>query len=449
VRRGFLTTLILGALIAAVIASDAGARTPRAARSQAGSCPRALRGATDLGRLAFIHGDQLRVVRLANCRVRTLVRSGVTPPLRWSADGRYLAYGSGSVVSAAGGRPSRPLGPLAAGWGSGSPGWVWSPAGHRLAGVTTKSGVAIGGPGQEARMLWRQHWGATSIAWSPNGRTLAVSRSLYLHAPAPYHQEIWLLTLATSTPRLLWHLDKPAPAPPWLSGFSPDGRWLLSWEDTGNSASIAADGVPLVLIPTGGGRPVRLGPELMYGDFVSWCGRHTLVYVRDHGGREVSDGDRITVTQPPGWPTSTPADSGSGKRLSYISSVCGTVGGEFTEIAAAGPDSRDTPFGHEHRSILRLSAGGKWTPLESGPPRGWSDELPMLSGDRRWIAFVRTSEKGLGTTARLYLLKLGAHFDGHARRIGPIAELSGSASQYGNNYYGHYGWASLVAWYSR
>jgi len=191
-------------------------------------CPRAAAGRHDLGRVAFIDGDRLRVVRLASCRVQTLVDSGVTPPLRWSADGRYLAYGSGEVVSASGGTPAQPLGPLQRGWGSGSPGWVWSPRGHRLAGVTAHGGVAVGGPGEQARQLWPQRWGANSIAWAPDGRTLAVSRSLYPRPP--FHQEIWLLNLATDRPRLLWHLGESDLAPAWLSGFSPDGRWLLTWQ---------------------------------------------------------------------------------------------------------------------------------------------------------------------------------------------------------------------------
>ena len=56
-----------------------------------------------------------------------------------------------------GGAPTRPLGRLAAGWGSGSPGWVWSPTGHRLAGVSVGGGVARrrAGRGNEAAVAGR------------------------------------------------------------------------------------------------------------------------------------------------------------------------------------------------------------------------------------------------------------------------------------------------------
>jgi hypothetical protein len=445
-RRRPIAIVLLGALGASVIAAVAGAGA--AAVPRPSPCPSAVVGKTDLGRLAFVAGDQLRIVRLASCQVRTLVGAGVQPPVRWSADGRYLAYGSGEVVSAGGGTSSSPLGRLEPGWSSASPGWVWSPTGHRLAGVTAGGGVVLGGPNEKAVRLRPQNWGATSIAWSPDGHRLAVSRSLYPKAPAPYHQEVWLLNLQSGERTVLWRLAKPNLGPPWLSGFSPDGSWLLMWEDSQNSASLAADGVPLALIPTTGGKSITLGGELMYGDFVSWCGADTLAYVRDDGGRQVSMGDRISIAGPPDWSATTPADSGAAKRLSYISPICGAVGGKMMTIAAAGASSPDLPFGHERRSIWEIVQGGNWTPLETPPPPGWSDELPLLSHDHRWVAFIRTDEKDSGSSGSLYLLELGKRFDGHARRIGPLVDPSGAGGRFGNNYYGHYGWAGELAWYS-
>ena len=432
--------LLLGIAAALTLAVAAGG----AAAQISPLCPSAVAGSTDLGRLAFVDGRQLRVLTLATCQIQTLVNSDVEPPLRWSADGRYLAYGSGSVVAAAGGPAIHPLGRLAVGWGGGSPGWAWAPSGHRLAGVTSGGGVVAGAPGARPQRLLPDGWGASSIAWSPNGRTLAVSRSLYPRAPAPYHQEIWLLDSSTGARTLLWHLPKPELAPAWLSGFSPDGRWLLTWEDTQNSSSLAADGVPLALIPTNGGRSVILGSELIYGDFVSWCGPQSLAYVRDSGGRQVTLNDRINLAgPPPNWPSVTPADPGRQAHLSFVSPACSPMGGN-TIAAAAGPASQDLPFGHEHRAIWLMSAGGRWLPIEAPPPRGSSDELPMWSSDGHWIAFIRTTWKASGSIGRLYLLELGGHFNGHARRVGPVANLGASG-----DYYGHYGWGGQVAWYSR
>jgi dipeptidyl aminopeptidase/acylaminoacyl peptidase len=409
------------------------------------SCPSVLAGRSDLGRLAVVDGGQLRLVDLTTCRSRTLVGSGVSAPARWSADGRYLAYGDGRVVSSAGGQPTRPLGRLAAGWGSGSPAWVWSPTGHALAGVTIGGGLLLGGPGAVTRRLLPDGWGATSIAWSPNGRTLAVSRSLYLKAPAPYHQEIWLIDLDSGTKTLLLALPKPQVAPPWLSGFSPDGSWLLFWEDSLNSASLAADGVPLMIISVKGGTAIPVGTgTLMYGDFVSWCTDNLLAYVLNRGGRQVTLNDRINLAGSPNWQTLTPADPGANAHLSFISPACSPP--ELFMIAAAvGPSSPDLPFGHEHRTIGLLSyTGGNWHPLEPPPPAGSSDELPLWSSDGRWIAFIRTTPTDDGGVGRLYLLDLGERFTGKARLVGPIANVGVAA-----NYYGHYDWSAQVAWYSR
>ena len=113
--------------------------------------------------------------------------------------------------------------------------------------------------------------------------------------------------------------------------------------------------------------------------------------------------------------------------------------------AAAGPVTQDVPFGHEHRAIWLLPyTGGNWRPLEPAPPKGTSDELPLWSSDGRWIAFIRTTPTGAAGVGRLYLLDLGARFNGQARVVGPIADVGVTG-----NYYGHYNWAAQIAWYSR
>jgi len=433
------------ALGAAVMALYAGAAAPAGAGRSA-ACPAVLASAHDLGRLAFVAGTRIAVLDVSSCRVQTLVAKGAEPPLRWSADGRYLAFGPGSVVSARGGAPARPLGALALGWRSGSPGWAWSPHGHRLAGVTARGGVVIGGPGAPARRLLPDGWGATSIAWSPNGRTLAVSRSLYLKAPPPDHQEIWLLDLRNGAGRLLFRLPKPQLAPPWLSGFSPDGRFILAWEDIQNSASLAADGLPLIALPASGGKAVDVGKgTLVYGDFLAWCTGNLLAYVLDNGGREVTLGDRIDFAGPgPRWPVVTPADPGARARLSFISPACSPP--NLSMVAAAvGRAAPDEPVGHEHRTIWLLAyTGGSWRPLEAAPPAGSSDELPHWSRDGRWLAFVRTTWTGSAGTGRLYLLDLGARFNSRPRLVGPVADVGRSG-----NYYGHYDWAAQLAWSDR
>jgi dipeptidyl aminopeptidase/acylaminoacyl peptidase len=409
----------------------------RVAAATSRRCPAALTGASDLGTLAFIRDRKLVVLDVASCRERTLAEAGpILGPVSWSGDGRFVAFGP-RVVAGGGGRVQQPL-PHSGGT------LVWAPRGHRLAGVTAKGGVLVGGPGVRARRLLADGWGASTLAWSPSGALLAVSRSLYGKAPPPYHQEIWLLDPRTGGKRELFQLPKPKLAPPLLYGFSPDGRWLVAWEDTQNSASLAADGLPLVAISVADGKTVQIGDArgtLVYRDFLSWCG-NALAYVVNRGGRQVSLGDRVAFAAPPTWkPTVTPGrlrDSNS-----YVSPACSPPG-LFELAAAVGPTTQDTPFGQERRRIWLLGyTGGNWHALGPTPPAGLSDELPMWSADGRWLAFIRSgpTNKDAGAHGVLYLLDLGKQFNGQARLVGPLADLGSTG-----NYYGHYGWSYQLAW---
>jgi len=398
-------------------------------------CPDALGGARDLGTLAFIRDQRLVALDVARCRTRTLAAAAhIFGPVSWSGDGRFIAFGP-RVVAAAGGRAWEPLP------GSGGT-LVWAPRGHELAGTTAKGGLFVGGPGVRVRRLLQDGWGASTVAWSPSGALLAVSRSLYGKAPPPYHQEVWLLNPRTGAKRELFHLRKPKLAPPLLDGFSPDGHWLVAWEDTQNSASLAADGLPLVAIRVADGKTVPIGSgTLVYRDFLSWC-HDGLAYVLNRGGRQVTLGDRIVLAGPPDWkPALTYGrihDTNS-----YVSPAC-LPPDEFELAAAVGPRTADSPFGQERRRIWLLGyTGGNWHPLGPTPPPGRSDELPLWSADGRWIAFIRTgpTKRNAQASGVLYLLDLGKQINGQAKLVGPVADVGSTG-----NYYGHYGWSYQLAW---
>jgi hypothetical protein len=104
----------LAVAIPVLLGGGAAARIP--------TCPGGL-----VGRLASVDGG-LRVLDLRTCRVRVLVHRRVQPPVRWSHDGRWLAFGEEAVVSANGGRVVRPDGYVRI--------WAWSPKTDVLAGVT-------------------------------------------------------------------------------------------------------------------------------------------------------------------------------------------------------------------------------------------------------------------------------------------------------------------------
>src|ERR671923_1036880 len=119
--RGALAALVV---ITVLVGGSGAARIP--------TCPSGL-----VGRLAYVD-EGLRVLDMRTCRVRVLVRSKVQPPVRWSRDGRWLAFGAGAVVSASGGRVLWPDGYVRV--------WAWSPKTDVLAGVTARGAIVASPP---------------------------------------------------------------------------------------------------------------------------------------------------------------------------------------------------------------------------------------------------------------------------------------------------------------
>jgi hypothetical protein len=257
---------------------------PRVPATPARHCPPG-----NLGTVAFLRGGALDVLDLHGCTTRVLVRAHAAGPVQFSHDGRYVAFNGGFVQTRGGA--------VVHTQGAGT----WSPTANLLADGTKGGGLLVVRPNGTMRRLLPDGWGVLTFVFSPDGRTLAVSRSHYKgpHVrPENWHQEIWLVNIASGRKRPAFKLEPPALAPAWLEGFSPDGRWLLFWEDSQNSASLAADGLPLVALPLDGGQPVRIANELHQQDFLTWC-NNALIYVIDRGGREVTLGDGIAIARPP------------------------------------------------------------------------------------------------------------------------------------------------------
>lgn len=376
-----------------------------------------------LGRVAFLRGGALHVVDLATCEDR-IVAPAASAPVRFSPDGRWLAFGEAQVVPALGGALQRPFGREVAG----APhAWAWSPDGRRLAAITKRGGVVLGGPERPTRRLLRDGWGASGLLFAPDG-SLVVARSLYLkRRAANYHQEIWLLAGPTYTPRLVFGVRKGV-APPRLATVSPDGGYVFFWLDPLNSASLAADGLPLHVKRTASGAVgPRLAPTLLYDDFSSWCDRRLVIAAG--GDRYATYRKRLIVVSWAGpgygqlWRT---RDLSRDARLSWISPACTPDGRQIA--ASAGRNWIETRFGKEARSIWLLSVDGSIRRRFTSPPKGTTDELPRWTADGRAILFWRTRADGRGS---LYAVRADT-----GRLLGPLAHAGPT-----ENYYGHYGWA--------
>jgi len=391
--------------------SVVGASGSRHALARSHQCPPG-----NLGTIAFVRGGALELLDLRGCRIRTVVRSHVAAPIAMSADGRWVGFRRGYVSSRGG-----PVHRLA-----GTP--VWSPSGHELALVTAQGGVEVGRAGGPLRRLLPDRWGAWTATFSPGGRFLGVSRTA--GHPA-YVEQIWIVDLTTGSKRELFREPRREGAPLLLQGFSPDGRWLLSWKDLYASASILADGVPLIALPVAGGQPRVVTSELYHDDYVSWCGNRP-VYVLNRHGRFVTQGDGIATAAPPSWRATTllPATG----QTSWGAFSCNSGG---TLVVAAGPKNEDDPFGHERRSIWLVHGKTASVLPQTRPPRGTSDEWPSWSAEGRWVLFVRTRFNGKAWPGKLYAADAST-----GKLAGPIASIGAT-----ENYYGHYNWTSQIFWH--
>jgi hypothetical protein len=436
-RRRIRVALVLGAAAAlggglyAMVAEGGSATksTSDSGRASAVShrCPPG-----DLGTVAFTRGGALILLDLQSCKTRVLVRAHAVGPVQFSFDGRYVGF-FGGFASTGSGRITHIA-------GSGT----WSPTADVLVDGTKKGGLVLIAPGRSPRGLLPDGWGVLTYAFAPSGKTLAVSRSHYAGPSTPRSkrdQQIWLINLATGTRKMIFELPSWQLAPQWVQGFSPDGKWVLFWEDIQNSASMAADGLPLLAVPASGGKGIPISRLLHYSDVATWC-NGSLVYVIDHNGRGVTLGDGLAVTKPPLWRSQTILPSGG--KTSWTSVACPSAAaaakGGGGLVVAAGPSNADIPFGREHRSLWMVGpqAGARPQRLsQTVPPKGQTDELPMWSGDGRWILFVRTNPSGNSNRGQLYALD---PFGGNL--VGPIASIGSSA-----NYYGSYSWPYQLDWH--
>ena len=343
-------------------------------------------------KVAFLDRGRLLVADLATGSSR-VVATHVSGPSGLSGDGKLVSVG-GRIV----GGPALPTGRL-----------VWAPTGETAAYQTRAGAVFTWSPAAGRRLLVGAAWGATSFAWGRNG-ALALGRSV-CHVPCgvPLHQEVWIRRDG-SLRRVAGPLR--GVQMPQIAAVAGDGR-ALWWSDLQDSASIAADGLPLYADRT------HVADTLVYPDYVSVCGGHLAV--AQGGDRYAMHGKHIVFDG---------RDVSRDPSRSWVSPSCSAAG--TTLVAAASVNATPPRIGREHRAIWQLLPTRKRL---TSPPADFTDELPRLRRDGS-VVFVRTRSHSTG----LQLYGLGAV---ELLRGGRLTAL-GSAGR-ASNYYGHYDWPDAVA----
>jgi N-acetylmuramoyl-L-alanine amidase len=224
---------------------------------------------------------------------------------------------------------------------------------------------------------------------------------------------------------LLYRSPSDAVGPPVHARFSPDGRWVLFQTDGYESASIAADGLPLLAVPATGGKAIRVVSHVLtWPDFVQRCGEGFVVTAGID--RYVSAHKRIVLIRPPAW---KPVDVSRDPRFSWFGGTCSPNG---KWIAVTRTVNRDeAPIDSAQRSIWLLATDGSSRRLVARRP-DWSDESPQWSADGRSITFYEHRAR-YGVRAREYRVDVAT-----GKRDGPLATAAPA-----DDYYGHQAWRTL------
>jgi dipeptidyl aminopeptidase/acylaminoacyl peptidase len=363
--------------------------------------------------VAWIGAGALTVFDLGTCRQAVPVASGAKPPVRFSPDGQWLAFGDGRVVPLGGGAVEQPFGQPV-------PIWAWSPAADVLAGVTARGGVLIARPGGQAETSLPDGSGVRHLAFAPDGRRLAVDR---------VGTGIQVLDVSTAEALIIFRQPDAARVPE-VAGWSPDGQWVLYWRGpVGQAAS------PLDAVPGGGGAWVNLfDPVLPYRDFLSPCGN--MIAVSAGGGQEVSVGKQILLTGSPAWRFHNLTHDYT---RSWIWPAC-SPGGRWI-AAVATPNHQESPDSAGPRALWLLTADG--SSRERLIPGGEEAvEFPRWSRDGQVLLVVFRAGGTWSSPGSLVLVQVDPRSGGKVRMVGAMVDL-GPAPGPG----GHQEWSAISDWY--
>ncbi len=416
--------------------------------------------AADLGRLAYVQGGDIWVKSLPDGKSLRLTTDGHNREPRWSPSGQWIAFRKGDevwIVSTDGGTARQVATSTPTGF------FAWSPKADQLAYITENRALVVeNADGSNRHTLAasgsdEQGTGVWSMAWSPDGAWLAFSREEILKQAQPpdRYASLWRIRADGSGAQELVNAGRPSEFGLYVAGWSSDSHYVLFWIAPMFSASIMADGVPLMAVPAQGGAQKELAKSvLVYPDFVvPHPGKTEQIAVIVGGYRSVWTnkalhvlsiiGEDIMLT-PSDMSASSPDWSPDGQRLAYV----------------AMPDRGDPAYGLDAdpsqmpRRLFVVNAQGAPQPRQLTDDPTCRDEWPRWSPDGKRLLFVRVDAR---KQASVWLIsaqggapcwvvdQLSQETDTRTYYISPrqMSDLGWMLFPY----YGHMDWSALLDWW--
>jgi hypothetical protein len=364
-RRRIRSAALAGGLAAAVIVSVvsvvSASSGPGHRKVVVPAGPPPTSSASRLGPVAYVTAGSLDI-REPDGRVVSvpLPTGGVPSELAWSPDGRWMSFlltpkpPAGAPfdvqppqlwVAAATGSPIREI--SSAGQNVGATAWrpgsAETIAFDSNADNSNRSELYVATVGSAPHVVTSGRF-ISSFVWSPDGMTLAVAAAVAGRNGSAPTDEILLLPISGGPPKVAATTKGNGYI---LDSFWPDGHGLLYWLDYDNSASIAADGLPLMSLDlsTGASRP--LATTLVHPDWVKWSPSGDSVAI-------VSGGDRI-IWDLPRQP----------EICQVVSGVCRAL---YTPTGAVSLDPVWTAGGTVLYTSAPGATAGQLAPPGVGPP---------------------------------------------------------------------------------
>ncbi len=355
---------------------------------------------------------------------------------RWSASGKWLAFRKDYQVWMV-----RADGADAAAMGKGTMAkqFAWSPTEELLAYKTGVGSLRVAEPGDPNEMelvrqgRGREGTGVDTIVWSPDGAWIAFDSVELTGDDSQFLQQVRQVRADGSESKVV--RENRGVVRDYLAGWSPDSKRLLFWQGM-YSASLKADGFPLLVVPAFGGTPVQLSETMLtYQDFLSWSPDGQRLAIVDGGGRMTWERKAIFAATPAGATQRLsdqgrddlfPAWSPDGRWIAFTSApeAPGVGGGDPAKQAMA------------QRRIWGMQPDGTGKRELTNDPK-FRDERPRWSTNGDYILFARLQDD----QAQLWLMRA----DGSEQRQ-VVDELTPSPGVTG--YYGYLNWGGLYDWWA-